>query len=231
MEVIDAFPARYEGRTAARAAQAGPFLADARGTATRRWPPTGSRCCTRSAPTSRKPGARWPTRPRAARAPLFTAGRARQRDARLARWRERGAHDVDAPARVNPRIVPRNQRVEGGAGQCHRRRAPSSNCWQCWQFLRRRAELVPYAEPAPVEITAVTRPSRHFDARDPVWAERHRCTVMALRQGRRERGVSLILPLAALTRPANSRSRPDAPRHLIGRVADRLGADLVHALL
>ena len=59
-EVIDGFPARYEGHwlTGARAK-----LGLARPTrATGRWPGTGSHCCRRRPSTTRWPGVFWPTR-------------------------------------------------------------------------------------------------------------------------------------------------------------------------
>ena len=77
-------------------------------------------------------------------------------DAWLARWRERGAHDAARLRAVNPRIVPRNQRVEEAlASATEGDLAPFE---QLLAALRKpfddAPELAPYAEPAPVEITA-----------------------------------------------------------------------------
>ncbi|MBS0442319.1 MAG: YdiU family protein [Proteobacteria bacterium] len=77
-------------------------------------------------------------------------------DAWLLRWRERGAHDAARLRSVNPRIVPRNQRVEEAlASATEGDLAPFE---QLLAALRKpfddAPELAPYAEPAPAEITA-----------------------------------------------------------------------------
>ncbi|WP_374368048.1 YdiU family protein [Piscinibacter sp.] len=77
-------------------------------------------------------------------------------DAWLARWRERSAHDAARLRAANPRIVPRNQRVEEAlAAATEGDLAPFE---QLLAALRKpfddAPELAPYAEPAPAEITA-----------------------------------------------------------------------------
>ncbi len=77
-------------------------------------------------------------------------------DAWLARWRERGAHDAARLRTVNPRIVPRNQRVEEAlASATEGDLAPFEQLLAALQKPFDDApELAPYAEPAPAEITA-----------------------------------------------------------------------------
>jgi uncharacterized protein YdiU (UPF0061 family) len=153
---------------AGRARQAGLACAYRRPTATGatlRWPRTGWRCCKPAASITPWPGARLADaaegRPELLRDCFPTRRRCRPGSLR---WQARGAEPKRRPAalraqamrRVNPRIIPRNHRVElalDAASQRGRTRPLRRAAGGHAPPLRRRPALARYAEPAPSGYT------------------------------------------------------------------------------